>query len=102
VEGACAARLNERHQLVGIRIYTPWRKTVTVLDESGAKLSGAPGTIAALMRYSNRGGQRRPIRGAVTLVESLRAVYVQDANAGVKAVSNMPVNVAMRITAEPR
>jgi hypothetical protein len=54
------------------------------------------------MRYSNRGGQRRPIRGAVTLVESLRAVYVQDANAGVKAVSNMPVNVAMRITAEPR
>jgi signal transduction histidine kinase/CheY-like chemotaxis protein len=94
VEGACAARLNERHQLVGIRIYAPSWKTVTVLDESGAKLSGAPGTIAALMRYSNQGGQRRRIRGVVTLVESPRAVYVQDATAGVKAVSDMRVNVA--------
>ena len=93
VAGACATRLNERHQLVGIRIYVPSWKTVTVLDRTDPTLSSVPGPIAMVMRYSSERAQRRRVRGIVTLAESDSAIFLQDSTAGIKALSDTPVDV---------
>jgi len=93
VAGACASRLNERHQLVGIRIYVPSWKTVTVLDKTDPALASVPGPIARVMRYSSEAAQRRRVHGVVTLVESGAAIFLQDSTAGIKALSDTPVHV---------
>ena len=93
VAGACATRLNERHQLVGIRIYVPSWKRVTVLDKTDPALTSVPGPIAMVMRYSSEGAQRRRVRGVVTLVESDSALFLQDSTAGIKALHDRPVDV---------
>ena len=93
VEGACATRLNERHQLVGIRIYVPSWKNVTVLNRTDPRLAVPPAPISALMQYSTQDGQRRRVRGVVTLAEGDGTVFVQDSTAGVKALPDAPVDV---------
>ena len=93
VEGACATRLNERHQLVGIRIYVPSWNSVTVVNKTDPRLTVLPAPISALMRYSTQDGQRRRVHGVVTLAEADGTVFVQDSTAGVKALPDVPVDV---------
>jgi signal transduction histidine kinase/DNA-binding response OmpR family regulator len=93
VEGACASRLNERHQLVGIRIFVPSWRSVTVVNKNDDRLTSVPGPIGALMRYSDQDGERRRVRGVVTLVDRGRAVFLQDSTAGVKALTDERVDL---------
>jgi signal transduction histidine kinase/CheY-like chemotaxis protein len=93
VEGACATRLNERHQLVGIRIYVPSWNSVTVVNKVDPRLAVLPAPISALMRYSTQDGQRRSLHGVVTLADGDGTVFLQDSTGGVKALSDEPADV---------
>ena len=93
VEGACATRLNERHQLVGIRIYVPSWDKFTVVNKSDPRLAVLPSPISALMRYSTQDGQRRRVRGVVTLAEGNGTIFLQDSTGGVKALPDVPADV---------
>jgi signal transduction histidine kinase/CheY-like chemotaxis protein len=93
VEGACATRLNERHQLVGIRVYVPSFQSVTVMNRSEGRLAGPPEPISALMRYSTQDGRFRRVRGVVTLLQADGTIFLQDSAAGVKAMPDSPADV---------
>jgi signal transduction histidine kinase/DNA-binding response OmpR family regulator/HPt (histidine-containing phosphotransfer) domain-containing protein len=86
VRGACATNFNERRQLLGIRIYAPDLKFVTVLEPAPADPRALPiQPINTLMRFNleKPPGHRVRIQGVATLRQSNGTVYVKDATGAV-------------------
>ncbi|MCW5980651.1 MAG: response regulator [Bryobacteraceae bacterium] len=92
VRGACGALFNERRQLVGVQLFTPDLRQLTVEEASAADPYAMPvSPIGSLMQFTPAkvSGRRMRIRGVVTLRGSGSWTYVQDDSGGV-AVESAP------------
>jgi len=92
--GVCAAKLNARKQLVGVRIFVPDWKNVTVLSQAGATLAADSETrIGDLLKYSTAEPHRIRVRGVLTLAPRGGPVYVQDSTGAVQVQTTSPVSL---------
>jgi signal transduction histidine kinase/CheY-like chemotaxis protein len=99
--GVCAAKLNARRQLAGIRIFVPGWKNITVLSKAGpipAADSATP--IGDLLKYSAAEPSCVRVRGVLTLAPHDGPAYVQDSTAGVQVETTAPVGLPPGATVE--
>jgi len=99
--GVCAAKLNARRQLAGIRIFVPGWKNITVLGKAGPNPSADSVTpISDLLKYSTDEPSRVRVRGVLTLAPHDGPAYVQDSTAGVQVRTASPVSLPPGTTVE--
>ena len=85
LEGVCAARLNERKQLVGIQLFVPGGRYVTILRPGITNMAEIPEThISNLMQYSPEERHRVRVRGTLTLADPGGAAFVEDLTGGLR------------------
>ena len=99
--GVCAAKLNARKQLAGIRIFVPGWKNIKVLSQAGptpAADSAVP--ISDLLKYSTDQPSCVRVRGVLTLAPRDGPAYVQDSTAGVQVETTAPVSLPPGATVE--
>ena len=93
LEGVCATKVNERHQLIGIFLMVPKWRNVTVIEPAAANAADIPkSSISNLMQYSPEERRRVRVRGVVTLVDPGGA-FVEDAKAGLRVEAAMPAGI---------
>jgi signal transduction histidine kinase/CheY-like chemotaxis protein len=89
--GVCGAKLNARKQLVGVRLFVPGGKNITVLSTGGSPLAADSETpIGDLLQYATAERRRVRVRGVLTLAKPGGPVYIQDASAGVLVHATAP------------
>jgi signal transduction histidine kinase/CheY-like chemotaxis protein len=94
VEGVCGTRFNERRQLIGIKLFVPGWKYVTILKPGAASTADIPETrISALLQYSPEERHRVRVRGTLTVVNADGTAFVEDATAGLRVQSILPEDV---------
>src|SRR5277367_1182321 len=95
IHGVCGTVFNEKRQLVGLKFFVPNMKFVEILEPGSAESAKNVRPIVMLLRFDpfNLSNHRTTVRGAVTLRESERAFYVQDASAGMYVVAEQDEQV---------
>ncbi|MBI3879487.1 MAG: PAS domain S-box protein [Verrucomicrobia bacterium] len=97
LRGVPRAQLNQKSQLIGVRLLTPRAEDVVVVEPSPADpFAVAITSIGALGRYAADGasGRRVHVRGIVTYQRSGHTLFVQDATGDVLVQSRQ--NLAVR------
>jgi signal transduction histidine kinase/DNA-binding response OmpR family regulator len=94
VEGACGVVFNERRQLIGIRLFVPGGKYVTILRPGVANAADIPETsISSLLQYSPEERHRVRARGTLTLVNPAGTAFVEDSTAGLQVQAALPEGI---------
>ena len=94
LEGVCGTSFNERRQLIGIRLYVPSWKYVTILKPGVANVADIPETrISSLMQYSPEEQHRVRVRGTLTLVDPDGTAFVEDSTAGLRIQVALPEEI---------
>jgi signal transduction histidine kinase/CheY-like chemotaxis protein len=106
IEGVCGTLFNERRQMIGLALFVPDRKYVTVVRPGAAGAADIPETaIGSLTQYSPGEAYRARVRGVLTLVAPDGVAYLQDASGGVavraSATDNLRVGDAVEATGFP-
>ncbi len=93
VRGVACSKLNERNQLIGVRLMISRWDQVAVIRPGVEDFSKIPGmAIADLMRYSPEEPRRVRIRGIATMVQP-GGTFVQDWSGGVDALGPAPAGL---------
>jgi len=94
LEGVCATRFNNRHQLIGITMLVPSWRYIAILKPGAANPEDIPETrISNLLRYSPEELHRVRVRGTLTLVDSSGTAFVEDSTAGLQVQAALPAGV---------
>jgi signal transduction histidine kinase/CheY-like chemotaxis protein len=94
LEGVCATLFNERHQLIGIKLFVPGAKYVAVLKPGVANAADIPETrIASLLQYSTDERHRVRVRGTLTLVDPDGTAFLEDSTAGLRVQATLPGDI---------
>ena len=91
LEGVCGASFNERRQLIGITMFVPGWRYVTVLKPGPANVADIPETrISSLLQYSPEERYRVRVRGILTLVDPDGTAFLEDSTAGLRIQTALP------------
>jgi signal transduction histidine kinase len=94
IRGACGAAFNPKGQLVGVQMYLPDLREVTVLEAPPVYLTaGSPTPIGQVQRFGSQNtmGRRAKLAGIVTAVLQNRGFYLED-NSGSIYVESRQAN----------
>jgi len=95
LEAVCATRLNNWHQLAGIKLNVPSAAYVTILSPGVSNPADIPETrISSLLQYSPEERHRVRVRGTLTLVSAGGSAYVEDSTAGVQVEAVLPAGIS--------
>ena len=96
LEGVCATRLNERKQLVGIKMFVPGGRYVTILRPGVANVADIPETrISSLMQYSPEERHRVRVRGTLTLADRGGSAFIEDFTGGLRVEAAIPAEIRL-------
>jgi signal transduction histidine kinase/CheY-like chemotaxis protein len=98
--GVCGAKLNARKQLVGVRIFVPDWKNVTVLSKEPVSVTSSETPIDDLLRYATAERRRVRVRAVLTLATPGGPVYIQDSTGGLLVQTVVPANLSAGDTVE--
>ena len=91
MEGVCGTLFNERRQLIGIHMFVPSWRNITILTPGAADVADIPETrVSSLMQYSPEERHRVRVRGTLTLIDPGGAAYVEDSTAGLRVEATLP------------
>jgi signal transduction histidine kinase/CheY-like chemotaxis protein len=90
LEGVCGTLYNERRQLIGIKLYVPGARYVTILKPGVANPADIPETrISSLLQYSPEERHRVRVRGTLTLVDPNGTAFLEDSTAGLRVQAKL-------------
>ena len=94
LEGVCGSLFNERRQLIGIKLFVPDARYVTILKPSVANVAEIPETrIASLLQYSPEERHRVRVQGTLTLVDPDGTAFLEDSTAGLRMQASLPGDI---------
>jgi signal transduction histidine kinase/DNA-binding response OmpR family regulator len=94
IEGVCGTSFNDRRQLVGIKLYVPDSKYVTILKPGVWSATGIPETrISSLLQYSPGERHRVGVRGTLILVAPDGTAFMEDSTGGLRILGSLPGDV---------
>jgi hypothetical protein len=94
LEGVCGTLYNERRQLIGIKLFVPGWKYITILKPGVANTADIPETrISSLLQYSPEERHRVRVRGTLTLVDPNGTVFLEDSTAGLRVQAKLPGDI---------
>ena len=94
VEGVCGTLFNERGQLIGIKLFVPGWKYVTILKPGAANAAEIPATqISSVLQYSSEDRHRVRVRGALTVVAPGGTAFLEDSTAGLRLQTTLPADI---------
>ncbi len=94
MEGVCGTRFNERRQLIGITLFVPGWRYVTILKPGFANTADIPETpISSLLQYSSEERHRARVRGTLTLVDPNGTAFLEDSTAGLQVQATLPGDI---------
>jgi len=94
LEGVCGTSFNDRRQLVGIKLYVPYWKYVTILKPGVENTKDIPeARISSLLQYSPGERHRVRVRGTLTLVDPDGDAFMQDSTGGLRVQATLPADV---------
>jgi hypothetical protein len=97
VRGVCGAEFSSKDQLIGVQVYVPDLKSISVLDPPAPYPFDEPTTpIAQLQRYGfhNPAGHRVKLAGIVTAYVPGRGFYMDDGSASLYVASRQNLSFA--------
>lgn len=97
LRGVAGSELNAKHQMIGVMLYVPSLKEVSVIESPAREaFSSLPVPIATLQRFGFRNpfGHRVRLVGTVTAVDTRRGIYVRDSSGSiyVETRQNVPLH----------
>jgi signal transduction histidine kinase/CheY-like chemotaxis protein len=94
LQGVCATLFNGRRQLLGIKMFVPSWKYVTILKPGETNVADIPESrVSSVMQYSPEERHRVRVRGTLTLVDKSGTAFLEDSTAGLRVQSVVPPNI---------
>jgi signal transduction histidine kinase/CheY-like chemotaxis protein len=94
LEGVCSTQFNERRQLIGIKLFVPNWKYVTVLQPGAGNITDIPKTpISTLLQYSPEERHRVRVRGTLTMIDPGGTAFLEDSTAGLRIQATLPGDI---------